>query len=183
MSKNANHRDRGAGRQNRQAEGWPPQPRSFQWLSPSALLKPGPKSRILSLSLLLCGQLLILVPFITSIKAETPTQKQLEHCVEAIEVKMRDVYLTADGINRARQQATNNWQSKARGKYGSPYELWHNAKAKEAKCQRIGFGNDQKGAIGATIVCHLKAIPCARLIKGTRLTPLNGKKNQQDTDH
>ncbi len=105
-------------------------------------------------------------PPIIAAKAESDG---LRHCVQQIEVKLREVYLDLNWFTLAREKATENWQMKARKRYGSPYEQWQNAQSRKSFCRRIGFGNDQKGNVGATVVCHLSAIPCAKLLKDSKI--------------
>lgn len=71
--------------------------------------------------------------------------------------------MTPEWLDQATATATLNWQNKAREKFGTPYSHWQNAANKKAKCQRIGFGNDDAGNIGNTVTCHFTATPCAKL--------------------
>lgn len=96
--------------------------------------------------------------------ADNAVIKTNHHCLKLVKVKLDLIYMDINWSSDAAQKATSAWQSKARAKYGSPYGTWGNAMEKKAFCRRIGFGNDDKGNIGATVQCHYAAVPCARLI-------------------
>lgn len=91
-------------------------------------------------------------------------QQPLKHCVKKIEIKKQFLYMTDDWYSSAKQDAKRLWQQSVIKRFGSVYGQWEIAQNKKYDCKRIGFGNDDEGNIGASVVCQIAADPCVILL-------------------
>lgn len=91
-------------------------------------------------------------------------QQPLKHCVKTIELKKQFLYMTDDWYSSAEQDAKRLWQQSVIKRFGSVYGEWEVAQNKKYDCKRIGFGNDDEGNIGASVVCLIAADPCVILL-------------------
>lgn len=91
-------------------------------------------------------------------------QQPLKHCVKKIELKKQFLYMTDDWYSTAEQDAKRLWQQSVIKRFGSVYGEWEVAQNKKYDCKRIGFGNDDEGNIGASVVCLIAADPCVILL-------------------
>lgn len=91
-------------------------------------------------------------------------QQPLKHCVKKIELKKQFLYMTDDWYSSAEQDAKRLWQQSVIKRFGSVYGEWEVAQNKKYDCKRIGFGNDDEGNIGASVVCLIAADPCVILL-------------------
>lgn len=99
-------------------------------------------------------------------KLKTKTQAQkvgASHCVKVVKIRFLEIYMQSDWIETARATARQRWRDRVTSKYGSVYSDWSLSSNQESSCKRIGFGNDDYGNIGRTIVCEISAIPCAKI--------------------
>ena len=94
------------------------------------------------------------------IKMDNPAK----HCVKKIELKKQYLYMTDNWYQAAEQETKRLWQQSVIKRFGSVYSRWDVAQNKKYECQRIGFGNDEAGNIGASVVCLIAADPCVILL-------------------
>jgi len=143
------------------------------------------KWRFKALYLLIFGLCLIFSPhfnqsmtFQLSVNLHAKEQKPSpKHCVSAIDVKFRETYMIVDWLSHAKQQALSKWKRTAKKRFGSVYSNWHVAENQKATCLRIGFGNDQKGNVGTSVVCQYSGEPCAILVNSEAVKVQNRDKN------
>ena len=92
------------------------------------------------------------------------SDQPVKHCVKKIELKKQYLYMTDNWYQAAEQETKNLWQQSVIKRFGSVYGQWEVAQNKKYECQRIGFGNDEAGNIGASVVCLIAADPCVILL-------------------
>lgn len=85
------------------------------------------------------------------------------HCVSKVKIEFSKVYMISKWLPLANKQAQNKWKKRVTAQYGSVYSQWDQSAEPLSKCNRIGFGNDNKGNIGSTVLCEISAIPCVKL--------------------
>ncbi len=102
-----------------------------------------------------------------------------KHCVSPIDVKFRETYMINEWLDQAKQKALSKWQNTAKKRFGSVYSDWQIAKNQKAKCLRVGFGNDQKGNVGTSVVCQYSGEPCALLVKSEAIKSKKPTKTEQ----
>ena len=86
---------------------------------------------------------------------------QQKHCMAAIKIKQQGLYGQDHWHATAKKKATQKWQTTAKARFGSVYSSWQNAEQQHANCTRIGIGSDLEGNVGAVVLCHINAKPCA----------------------
>jgi len=91
-------------------------------------------------------------------------KQPLKHCVKKIELKKQFLYMTDDWYSSAEQDVKRLWQQSVIKRFGSVYGQWEIAQNKKYECKRVGFGNDDEGNIGASVVCLIEAAPCVILL-------------------
>ena len=103
-------------------------------------------------------------PKVELIKEKNTTIQK--HCMTAIKIKQQGLYSQHHWHQSAKKKATQKWQNTVKARFGTVYSTWQNAEQQQANCTRIGIGSDLEGNVGAVVLCHLNAKPCA-------LTPEN----------
>lgn len=90
--------------------------------------------------------------------------KAAKHCMTLVEVTHRQVFMREPWRLRAKNKAWAVWQASVTKRFGSAYQERSAALVKDAKCERVGFGQDAVGNVGTYVSCTLSAIPCVNLI-------------------
>ena len=95
-----------------------------------------------------------------------PKHQLNRHCVEEVKLRFEEVYMFNNWYGQAKQTALKRWQENVKNRYGSVYSNWMSSSMRKNSCKRIGFGNDDFGNIGRTVICEISANPCADLTPG-----------------